>query len=356
MTEEVHTINIQEGGQWKTIIPHMAEAAVKDGTGQTITLTYATKSEVQRALADGSVTKLGKITVGAPNIPVYLLDGNPTACKTMVTIDEAQTITGHKKIVQSGTTGVPFEAERKGNGAGVSITQTDQNMGTSGIQYYPGMYIYDSNGNRVGGWYPVKETDNRTTVRMRHNSTSGATRELIVDGDFVSSSSLVSKGYVESTDGVTNNLVHRSADESITGVKDFAIPTLSHKVSIVGGGGWRKIYIEDNKATVTHTHVIDIIADGEKYARIVTRHRGGTRPTGEYVFKVSDWTAEMRITRDADDQFTLWINDARHLASVVMSKVSNNAFLYDTLRIPEDPTEIYDEPTVSQYAHVTVIQ
>ena len=35
------------------------------------------------------------------------------------------------------------------------------------------------------------------------------------------SDSYVTKGYVESTDGVTNNLVHRSANETISGVKEF---------------------------------------------------------------------------------------------------------------------------------------
>lgn len=36
------------------------------------------------------------------------------------------------------------------------------------------------------------------------------------------SNAVVTKGYVESTDGVTNNLVHRSANETINGVKEFA--------------------------------------------------------------------------------------------------------------------------------------
>ena len=35
------------------------------------------------------------------------------------------------------------------------------------------------------------------------------------------SDSYVTKGYVESTDGATNNLVHRSANETISGVKEF---------------------------------------------------------------------------------------------------------------------------------------
>ena len=136
-----------------------------------------------------------------------------------VKLDTNQIITGHKKFVQLSTAGIPLEAERKGNGAGVSVTQTDQKMTDAGVQYYSGMYIYDGNGNRVGGWYPVKEDNNRTTLRMRHNSTNGETRELVVDGDFIMSNSMVSKRYVESTDGVTNNLVHKSADETVNGFK-----------------------------------------------------------------------------------------------------------------------------------------
>ena len=152
-------------------------------------------------------------------------DGRLTAVEDAdtknVKLDTDQTITGHKKFVQTGTAGVPLEAERKGNGAGLSITQTDQRMTDSGVQYYTGMYVYDGNGNRVGGWYPVKEDDNRTTIRMRHNNTDGTTRELVIDGDFVLSNSIVSKKYVESTDGATNNLVHRSANEKVDGIKTF---------------------------------------------------------------------------------------------------------------------------------------
>lgn len=138
-----------------------------------------------------------------------------------VKLDTNQVITGHKKFVQTSTTGVPLDGERKGNGAGVSVTQTDQNMTTGGVQYYPGMYVYDSNGNRVGGWYPVKEEDNRTTLRMRFTNKAGETNELTVDGGFVLSNSMVSKKYVESTDGTTNNLVHRTSEETITGAKTF---------------------------------------------------------------------------------------------------------------------------------------
>lgn len=52
-----------------------AENATKDGSGNVITTTYATKTQ----LSDGSVTKIGTSTVGSSTKPIYLNAGVPTA-------------------------------------------------------------------------------------------------------------------------------------------------------------------------------------------------------------------------------------------------------------------------------------
>lgn len=53
-----------------------ADKATKDGSGNTITSTYATKSQ----LTDGSVTKVDTATKGSTTKPVYLNAGVPTEC------------------------------------------------------------------------------------------------------------------------------------------------------------------------------------------------------------------------------------------------------------------------------------
>lgn len=199
-----------------------------------------------------------------------------TADGQNVKLDTNQVITGHKKFVQLSTAGVPLEAERKGNGAGLSITQTDQKMTDAGVQYYSGMYIYDGNGNRVGGLYPVKENDNRTTLRIRHNNTAGETRELVVDGDFILSNSMVSKGYVESTDGETNNLVHRTANERIIGYKQF-----EYSPSI------KKIYVNNNNLTTKWVRLC-YYKENNNYEdmHMITRFISGHTTDADFMFTV----------------------------------------------------------------------
>lgn len=65
------------------------------------------------------------------------------------------------------------------------------------------------------------------------------------------SDSYVTKGYVESTDGVTNNLVHRSANEHIEGRKNSAFVYNNYceiDAFTVSRGGWHCIYDIGNQS------------------------------------------------------------------------------------------------------------
>lgn len=170
------------------------------------------------------------------------------------------------------------------------------------------------------------------------------------------SGALVTKAEVYGTNNPSNNLVHTISDESIDGIKTHLkmIPVLP--VVITGNSGWRKVYGRFNPQSVTNTFIIEIIAGGEQYAMIEWRCKANTSPTGHYLVKSRDWTATVKLTRDTENNFLVWINDNRHTALYKMGRVSNSSTLTVVPEIPEDYETIYDEPTTSTYAHVTVIQ
>ena len=247
VTEEVNIIQVREGDQWKTIIPHMAEAAIKDGTGQTITLTYATKA----ALTDGSVTKLGKDTVGAVNAPIYLENGVPKVCGKVMDLSTAQTITGIK--TNNNHIRSYFNSEE-----GIQMLRTDLNLsdvantGDKGCR----LTMYGKKDNtddyaveeRIGGIRSYMRKNGHGTMYLNvwndqyQSSTLGLhlTRENVAYVDIPTpvsgtpSTSAVNKSYVESTDGVTNNLVHRTSDETIGGNKTMVNHLKSVNVGISG--------------------------------------------------------------------------------------------------------------------------
>jgi hypothetical protein len=68
----------------------ISERAIEDGSGNTITSTYANKTE----LTDGSVTKVGTATLGSTTKPIYLSSGVPTT---------GTTYAGGTKVTLNGT-------------------------------------------------------------------------------------------------------------------------------------------------------------------------------------------------------------------------------------------------------------
>lgn len=239
-------------GSTLVLVPHKAESAVKDSEGQTIILTYATKNEVQRALTDGSVTKVGVNTVGGANRPIYLLNGVPTVADNVVSLDTEQTITGKKTFTRGTETDLIFlkssiphtsTADRSRNIVFVDVD--GQAVGRVGNLIGGNVGRF---GTRLIAYDPA--TGDSSILGVYIDKTTGAKYgEVPPVPANAPSNAIVNKAYVSATDGTTNNLVHTIGEEHIDGTKWFdglnmfkSMVQGYHNLVRVAGTGWRKIY------------------------------------------------------------------------------------------------------------------
>lgn len=152
-------------------------------------------------------------------------------------------------------------------------------------------------------------------------------------------------------------MVRTTGNQTIEGAKLFAIPTYSRPVSVSGSLGWRKVYEVRNTSSVAYSGIIDIVVSGEKYGKFICRFKANGRPTGQILVKDSTWTTEqIRLTRTSDNTFTIWVNDNRHLASIMMCRASNNANIINNFNIPDDYDTVYPEPAAPEYADVVTLE
>lgn len=211
-----------DDGNILTLVPHKSESAVKDSEGRSITLTYATKDN----LADGSVTKVGVNTVGGANRPIYLLNGVPTVCDKVVNTDGNQTITGMKAfegMIRSNRPSMTFDANAPQQwAANIQMLAGADNYRVGTIEIYSDKgnthtYLWSSNpvSKNSGSVGVYLSRDGNTNYISGFNPTPNAPSHAIV-----------TKGYVESTDGVTNNLVHKTGNELLKGIKQMESPRL----------------------------------------------------------------------------------------------------------------------------------
>ena len=218
-----------DDGSTLVLVPHKAESAVKDSEGQTIALTYATKNEVQRALADGSVTKVGVNTVGGANRPIYLLNGVPTVASNVVTTDTEQAITGAKafsgsdliRTVDIPNYGISYEIKHSdvelGKAIGTArywneILSRDKNNHT----LWQIEYDHLTNGDSQICLNMSNDQGNKVALGLKKiNNVIYAVAPTPTDS--TPSNVIVTKANVMSTDGKLNNLVHTVGDEEKNG-------------------------------------------------------------------------------------------------------------------------------------------
>ncbi len=374
MTEEVHTINIQEGGQWKTIIPHMAEAAVKDGIGQTITLTYATKAELQSVSADiqhleietrdlydrdsGNIkshydheqTMEGSLVIekgiraypygwhaafksgmaqGHYALFAKIVGGNIGQYHYIELVENSNTASAHAMLVIHDTTsldGCCF-SQMSSHGGNNPLTTGSIVVASDGrdiFLFWKKQAPYGSLGARtylIINYGSVLEPDHNITWyddnAQEYNNLDSfqtvVTPVLTVPNvpAGAPSDAVVNKWYVENTDGVTNNLVHRSATETILGVKHM--DGNAHKMALFNkltgeSGDWFKVCY--GQRTTAGRFAVVRITEANTYRSAVVMFGGFGTGAALYCGLIAPSkmsNVNIIATVDSNNQMALWV-------------------------------------------------
>ena len=84
-----------------------------------------------------------------------------------------------KLATKGGTTALEIEQESNGPAIFIRALKFDLNKHET-TQYYPGIYVYDMNGVRVGGFYFMQTTTGITKIIARVINVDGTTKEVVI--------------------------------------------------------------------------------------------------------------------------------------------------------------------------------
>lgn len=88
-----------------------------------------------------------------------------------------ETKNGELKLITQGTT--PLEIKQTRNGPAISMYALSYDLNQhETTQYYPGIYMFDMNGERVGGLYFIQSVSGRTKITARVRNADGTTKEI----------------------------------------------------------------------------------------------------------------------------------------------------------------------------------
>ena len=88
-----------------------------------------------------------------------------------------ETKNGELKLITQGTT--PLEIKQTRNGPAISLYALSYDLNQHATtQYYPGIYMFDMNGERVGGLYFIQSVSGRTKITARVRNADGTTKEI----------------------------------------------------------------------------------------------------------------------------------------------------------------------------------
>ena len=159
-----------------------AEKATKDGSGNVITTTYATKAQ----LSDGSVTKIGTSTVGSASKPIYLNEGVPTegtytlgaACAKSVSDSSSASALSSTDINVPTVRDIYYGLPKFNNGHDYTSDKSfyaPTSAGTSG-------YFLKSNGSGAPTWVdlPGTWTLSNTGIWLSENLSNSQTGHVIL--------------------------------------------------------------------------------------------------------------------------------------------------------------------------------
>ena len=170
------------------------------------------------------------------------------------------------------------------------------------------------------------------------------------------SDSYVTKGYVESTDGETNNLVHRTSAETINGVKTF-------NDYAVGKFHGIQIFVTPNNNDSTHwfrvaewestNSVIVLEIYGSlnnvslSYAKVMAGHLANTDILCAIENKGTNEGIKLQAKMTIDGaKCTLWVKSRAYHSAIINQIGCFGSGVWHTLNITgTNDTTLYDEPT-----------
>lgn len=160
-----------------------------------------------------------------------------------VKLDTTQTITGNKTFTKTMFTQRNFNFDAAAeNQWGGEIQMNSENTMVGVIQNFVSngdmelqMFSQNPVSNKYGSMGIHLSRDGNTNYCFGFNPTANAP-----------SNAFTTKGYVESTDGVTNNLVHRTANETISNIKTFTDGIIAYP------SGWHQILGSQNAGEYVH--------------------------------------------------------------------------------------------------------
>lgn len=196
-----------------------------------------------------------------------------TADAQNVKLSTSQTITGNKTFTKTmfmrrnfnfdATAGDQWGGEIQMNSGNtrVGVVENFVSKGNLDLQ----LFSQNPVSNKYGSMGIHLSRDGKTNYCFGFNPTANAP-----------SNAFATKAYVESTDGVTNNLVHRTADESINGYKQF-----EYSPSI------KRIYVNNNNLTTKWVRLC-YYKENNNYEdmHMVTRFISGHTVDSDFMFTV----------------------------------------------------------------------
>ena len=127
------------------------------------------------------------------------------------------------------------------------------------------------------------------------------------------STAIVNKAYVESTDGVTNNLVHRTANEKVDGIKEFAYNTDKHVGTHIASnsGYWVKL-VKWTSVSLRYNVVMTLLSpyfrDVNFYGKLMFGCWDMTNFNHLDLISPYNWANRFKVTYDGNE-IALWYNN-----------------------------------------------
>lgn len=177
---------------------------------------------------------------------------------------------------------------------------------------------FNLRGTQTDGWKKIGISDSQgdvTKIQMNRE-------EIQLVGDKIyrntvpsgaDSRSIVNKAYVESTDGATNNLVHRTANEKVDGIKEFAYNTDKHIGTHITttSAYWVKL-VKWTTVSLRYNVVMTLISpyfrDTNFYGKLMFGCWDITNFSHLDLISPYNWANRFKVTYDGNE-IALWYNN-----------------------------------------------
>ena len=301
----------------------------------------ASKAQVDQAKAevDATVTTVAQAVQTANNASASAQQ----SATTVATYDDRLTATETKNTQQdtaistlqtADTHNVKLEGNQSITGTKTfTVTRTKNSLETKGDippqqrQTQP-VQVIDRNDEQVMFDQLLTNTDGTRQYRTNLFAVNGT--RVVVENIFLNadgtgysscvnpsanapSSATVNKKYVESTDGETNNLVHRTANEKVNGIKEFAYNTDKHIGTHITttSGYWVKL-IKWTDVSLRYNVVMTVLSpyfrDTNFYGKLMFGCWDKTNFDHLDLISPYNWANRFKVTYDGTE-IALWYNN-----------------------------------------------